>query len=136
MENKKNKLLLLKNDYETLLSYSKDTRNYKLFDRKNVEELLVELKKGEVIDQKDFPPDAVRINSKVRIEDRSTKRIFNLMLVLPEKADVRTGKVSVMAPVGVALLGYRKGQEVSWEVPAGKKQFKIVEVQNAVTENL
>jgi regulator of nucleoside diphosphate kinase len=55
------------------------------------------------------------------------------MLVLPDKADVSKGKVSVMAPIGVALLGYRKGQEVTWEVPAGKKHFKIVEVQNAAT---
>ena len=133
MENKKNKLVLLKNDYDTLLSYSKDTRNYRSFDQRNVVELLDELKKGEVIDGKDFPADAVRINSKVKIEDRATKRILNLMLVLPDKADVSTGKVSVMAPIGVALLGYRKGQEVTWEVPAGKKHFRIVEVQNAAT---
>jgi regulator of nucleoside diphosphate kinase len=131
MENKKNKLVLLKNDYDILLSYSRDTRNYKSFDQRNAVELLDELKKGEVIDHKDFPADAVRINSKVKIEDRSSKRILDLMLVLPDKADVRTGKVSVMAPIGVALLGYRKGQEVTWEVPAGKKHFRIVEVQNA-----
>lgn len=133
MQNKKNKLVLLKNDYDTLLSYSKDTRNYRSFDQRNVVELLDELKKGEVIDHKDFPSDAVRINSQVKIEDRATKRILNLMLVLPDKADMSTGKVSVMAPIGVALLGYRKGQEVSWEVPAGKKHFRIVEVQNAST---
>ena len=133
MENKKNKLVLLKNDYDTLLSYSKDTRNYRSFDQRNVVELLDELKKGEVIDHKDFPSDAVRINSQVKIEDRATKRILNLMLVLPDKADMSTGKVSVMAPIGVALLGYRKGQEVTWEVPAGKKHFRIVEVQNAAT---
>src|SRR6185312_3306127 len=131
MEKKKNKLVLHKNDYDTLLSYSKDTRNYKSFDQHNVVELLDELKKGEVIDHKDFPADAVRINSKVKIEDRASKRILDLMLVLPDKADVSTGKVSVMAPIGVALLGYRKGQEVNWQVPAGKKHFKIVEVQNA-----
>lgn len=133
MQNKKNKLVLLKNDYDTLLSYSKDTRNYRSFDRRNVVELLDELKKGEVIDHKDFPADAVRINSQVKIEDRATKRILNLMLVLPDKADMSTGKVSVMAPIGVALLGYRKGQEVTWEVPAGRKHFKIVEVQNTAT---
>lgn len=133
MENKKNKLVLLKNDYDTLLSYSKDTRNYRSFDQRNVVELLDELKKGEVIDDKDFPADAVRINSQVKIEDRATKRVLNLMLVLPDKADMSTGKVSVMAPIGVALLGYRKGQEVTWEVPAGRKHFKIVEVQNTAT---
>lgn len=133
MQNKKNKLVLSKNDYDTLLSYSKDTRYYKSFDQKNVVELLDELKKGEVIDPKDFPSDAVRINSQVKIEDSSTKRILNLKLVLPEKADMSAGKVSVMAPIGVALLGYRKGQEVSWEVPAGRKNFRIVEVQNAAT---
>ena len=130
MKNKKNKLVLLKHDYDILLSYSKDIRDNRSFDRKNAVELLDELKKGEVIDQKDFPPDAVRINSKVKIEDRLTHRILDLTLVLPEKADLSEGKVSVMAPIGVALLGYREGQEVSWPVPAGRKHFKIVEVQN------
>lgn len=130
MENKKNKLVLLKTDYYILLSYSKDSRNFRSFDQKNATELLDELKKGEVIDQQDFPPDAVRINSRVKIEDCLTRKILSLMLVLPEKADLRAGRVSVMAPIGVALLGYRKGQEVCWQVPAGRKDFKIVEVQN------
>jgi len=56
--------------------------------------------------------------------------MLELMLVLPEKADLGSGKVSVMAPIGVALLGYRQGEEISWQVPAGKKRFKIVEVRN------
>jgi regulator of nucleoside diphosphate kinase len=130
MKTKKEKLALLKHDYEILLAYSKDARHHKTFDRGNVMELLEELKHGEVLEGKDFPADAVRINSKVRIEDCSTRRMLDLMLVLPDKADMSSGKVSVMAPVGIALLGYRKGQEVSWKVPAGKKHFKIIEVQN------
>ncbi|HVY75603.1 MAG TPA: GreA/GreB family elongation factor, partial [Puia sp.] len=117
-------------DYDTLISYSKNNRLPKSYDQKNVAELLGELKNGELTNRKNFPTDVVRIDSRVRVEDQSTRRILELMLVLPEKADLGSGKVSVMAPVGVALLGYRQGEEISWQVPAGRKHFKIVEVKN------
>lgn len=130
MKTKRNKLIFLKEDYDTLISYSKNNRLPKSYDQKNVAELLGELKNGELTNRKNFPTDVVRIDSRVRVEDQSTRRILELMLVLPEKADLGSGKVSVMAPVGVALLGYRQGEEISWQVPAGRKRFKIVEVKN------
>ena len=56
---------------------------------------------------------------------------MELILVTPDKADIKNRKVSVMAPVGAALIGFQQGNEVSWEVPSGKKKFTILEVINA-----
>jgi regulator of nucleoside diphosphate kinase len=51
--------------------------------------------------------------------------------VLPQQADIKKKKISVLAPIGTALIGFRKGRKVSWNVPAGKKDFKIMEVTNS-----
>jgi regulator of nucleoside diphosphate kinase len=50
--------------------------------------------------------------------------------VTPDKADIKEKKVSVMAPLGTALIGFKKGQRVKWQMPAGKKTFTILEVIN------
>jgi regulator of nucleoside diphosphate kinase len=55
-----------------------------------------------------------------------------ITIVLPQKADIKQKKVSVLAPIGTALIGFRKGQKVSWEVPAGKKDFMIMDVKNSL----
>jgi len=52
------------------------------------------------------------------------------MLVMPGAADIRQRKISIMAPIGTALLGFRQGQVVRWQVPSGRKKFTIVEVAN------
>jgi regulator of nucleoside diphosphate kinase len=52
------------------------------------------------------------------------------MLVAPDKADIKEKRISVMSPIGTALIGFRKGQKVKWQVPAGKKTFTILEVIN------
>jgi regulator of nucleoside diphosphate kinase len=51
-----------------------------------------------------------------------------LKLVYPQNADIRKGYVSVIAPIGTALLGYKKGDVIEWDVPAGKKKFLISEI--------
>ncbi len=55
---------------------------------------------------------------------------MEFMLVTPDKADIKDKKISVMAPIGTALIGFREGQQVKWRVPAGHKTFTIVEVIN------
>ena len=77
-----------------------------------------------------FPDDVVRINSTVRVKAEGVNKIMEFMLVTPDKADIKEKKVSVMAPVGIALIGFRKGQQVNWQVPAGKKTFTILDVVN------
>jgi regulator of nucleoside diphosphate kinase len=74
--------------------------------------------------------DVVRLNSTVKVKAIDKGTILELVLVTPDKADIRNGRISVMAPIGTALIGFRKGAEVKWDVPAGKKTFMILEVVN------
>jgi len=93
-------------------------------------ELKAELRKAMLVSKESFPEDVIRLNSKIKIKDAGKNNVMELMLVMPDKADLREKKISVMAPVGTALFGFRKGQKVSWQVPAGKRTFQIVDVIN------
>ncbi|WP_127132570.1 GreA/GreB family elongation factor [Pseudoflavitalea rhizosphaerae] len=123
-------LILLKEDVQLLSSYIKGSGHLNLFDQKNADKLKEELNKGTVLNKDEFPTDVIRLNSTVTIQDNRTGKVIELMLVLPEKAAINDGKVSILAPIGTALLGYRKGQLVTWKMPAGEKLYKVMDVVN------
>jgi len=123
-------VILLKNDFEILNGYVKNLQGMQVNEKENFSKLYEEIKKAQIVDAVDFPDDIVRLNSTVVIKDLKTKRDMTITIVLPQKADIKQRKVSVLAPIGTALIGFRKGQTVSWQVPAGKKDFMIMEVSN------
>ena len=77
-----------------------------------------------------FHLDVVRLNSTVSIKAEGKEEIIEIMLVTPDKANIKEKKISIMAPIGAALIGFRQGQKVKWQVPGGKKTFTIVKVTN------
>ena len=130
MQKLKDSIIIREDDYQILVSFLKDTRYVKRADAKNITDLEAELKKAKLVNQENFPNDVVRLNSKIKIKDVNKNNIMELTLVTPDKADIKQKKISVMAPVGTALIGFKQGQEIKWRVPAGKKTFHIVEVIN------
>src|SRR5690606_24859251 len=93
------------------------------------EALESELVQAKLVAPEEIPPDVVTMNSKVRFvdEDSSGERVVTL--VYPKDADPAEGKVSVLAPVGAALLGLAVGQSIQWPMPGGRvKRFRIEEV--------
>lgn len=125
-------VILLKNDYEILNGFVKNLQGMQVNEKENFKKLYQEIKKAQVVELDKFPKDVVRLDSTVVIRDLQTKRDMTITIVLPQNADIKQKKVSVLAPIGTALIGFRKGQKVSWEVPSGKKDFKIMDVQNAL----
>lgn len=130
MQATKNKLIISNDDYETLSAYVKGLVHIKSFDNKNATLLVQELKKAKLVAKDKLPGDVVRLNSRVSIKEATTGRVMDLTLVIPEKADIKMRKVSVFAPIGTALIGFRQGQEVVWDVPAGTRTFTIMNVYN------
>ncbi len=130
MQNLNNQLVLRRNDYELLISYVNAGWTKKSSDRKNAEALKSELKKANVVSSIDFPPDVVGLNSLVTIKAADRNEIMQLEIVTPEKANIKEKKISILAPIGTALLGFRKGQNVKWKVPSGIKTFTILDVIN------
>jgi regulator of nucleoside diphosphate kinase len=87
-----------------------------------------ELRRARVVPRSQLPPDVVTMNSTVRLRDLGTKEEETYTLVYPAEADIEENRLSVLAPVGTALLGYRAGDVVEWPVPAGVRRFRIKEV--------
>ena len=130
MQATKSKLIITREDYRTLNSYVKGLRPVKDFDRKNAASLQEELSKATLVDSEELPDDVVRLNSRVVVKEETKDKLIELVLVVPEKADIKERRVSVFAPIGTALIGFREGEMVNWTVPAGSKTFTIMKVHN------
>ena len=87
--------------------------------------LQLEINRAEVVPSQDIPSDVITMNSTVCIEDLDTKEEEIYTLVFPENADLRQGRISVLAPIGTAMLGFEVGDTFEWEVPAGKRRLRV-----------
>lgn len=87
-----------------------------------------ELEHAHVVAPADVPPDVITMNSKARVRDLETDEEMTYTLVFPDKANVDEEKISVVAPIGTAMLGQRVGDEFEWEVPAGSVRLRVEEV--------
>jgi regulator of nucleoside diphosphate kinase len=81
--------------------------------------LEAELARADVVEPADVPPTVVTMNSRVRFSVISTGETFNLTLVYPKDLDASGEKISILAPVGSALLGLSQGDEIEWPKPGG-----------------
>src|SRR5262245_43572294 len=87
-----------------------------------------ELELAQVVSSREIPGDVVTMNSRARIRDLKSNEEMVFTLVFPAEADYERGRLSVLAPIGMALLGYRAGEIVEWKVPAGVRRLKIEQV--------
>ncbi len=96
--------------------------------KKNIYELEKELKDAIVVEPKDIPADVVTMNSKFKIKDLETDKESEYTLVFPFDADIEQNKLSIFAPIGIAVIGYKSGDTIEWTVPSGKRRIKIEEI--------
>ena len=96
--------------------------------RKDLRALMGELARAKVVPSKEVPPDVVTMNSRVVLRDVKTSEEMIYSLVFPESADIDTGAISILAPIGTAILGYREGDVIEWPVPAGMRRIRIEKI--------
>jgi len=89
--------------------------------------LLVELDRGELVEPKDVPPDVITMNSEIRFRDEHGDD-WEYWLVFPEDADLTKNKISILSPIGCALLGYSVGDKITLHTPNGRKDLTVQEV--------
>lgn len=95
---------------------------------RNKAQLEQELKNARILPAKTIPEHVVGINTSVQVRDIETSEVLNFELVAPSEAKIKNNKVSVLSAIGLALIGYEVGEEVSWEFPEGFKTYKIEKV--------
>ncbi len=98
------------------------------FDGPAFERLAGELARAKLVASQDIPADVVTMNTKLRAHDMDTNAVLTLTLSWPAVADPDHGRINVLAPLGMALLGCRVGQSVEWPVPGGRRRLRIEEV--------
>lgn len=123
MEQNNPSLILSREDFEKL-------SNLVAMVRSEVGELLEEeLGRAKVVANEELPEDVVSMNSKVVFKDLESGQEKVVTLVFPNEANVQEGKISVLAPVGAALIGLRVGQVIDWPMPGGReKKFKVTSI--------
>ena len=95
---------------------------------KYLKELENELARGKVVKSQDIPNSIITMNSKVRLRDIDTQEEMIYRLVFPDNSDATEGKISILAPIGTALLGYKVGDLIEWKVPGGMAKLKVEEI--------
>jgi regulator of nucleoside diphosphate kinase len=124
-------LIIRKEDFDIIKDCLNRGGGYNALDRQNIMELEAELKKATLVSKEHFPDNVIGLNTTATVKDMETKRVLSITIVTPDKADIKQNKISVLAPIGTALLGFRKGQQVRWQVPSGAKKLVILDVLNA-----
>ena len=97
----------------------------------SLQRLRRELARAVVLEPALIPPTVVGLNSRVRLQDLDTREIEEYTLVPPDKADADQGRISLLAPIGAALLGYREGEEIEWPTPGGVRRLQLLHVSRA-----
>ena len=88
-----------------------------------------EIERAQVLEPEEMPADVVTMHSLVRFVDEDNGEEQTVTLVYPFEADAALGRVSVLAPIGTALLGLRVGQRIDWQVPSGgSRRLRVVQV--------
>lgn len=127
-------IVLRKRDYEYLtgilkvngLENNQETRN-------SLKKLATELKVASLVEDEDLPAHIIAFNSKVTLAIDEKEVVVEL--VKPAAKDWKNGKISILTPMGLALIGYGEGDIVKWQFPRGEKEIKILAVSQA-KENL
>ena len=96
-----------------------------LRDQDHLRELQAEIERAIVVDPDVMPSDVITMGSRVYVRDRVTGERSEYTLVFPAQANVAARRLSVLAPLGTALLGCRQGDEVVWEMPGGVRRLRL-----------
>jgi regulator of nucleoside diphosphate kinase len=123
MANNQNKVILCEEDYRQLKQFEDNTSP-----AGTDMSLAQELKRAKVVKEEKLPADYIRLNSLVKVKELKSKAEMEFRIVMPALADIKAKKISVITPMGAALIGLNKGAKLEWKMPSGMKHFEILEV--------
>jgi regulator of nucleoside diphosphate kinase len=115
-------------DENRLRELVRDTKTTEYRDSGYVKDLERELDRAVVVSSKEVPPDVVTMNSKIVLTDADTGEEMAFTLVFPQDADIMQDKISVLAPIGTVVLGYRVGDTFEWQVPDGTRRWTVKQI--------
>jgi regulator of nucleoside diphosphate kinase len=115
-------------DRDRLRNLLRGARLWSSRDRAFLEDLEAELERAHVVPAAEIPADVVTMHSEIGVRDLDSGREMVFTLVFPSESDPEQRRISILAPVGTAVLGYRAGDTIEWRVPGGVRRFRIERV--------
>ncbi|QNF33787.1 nucleoside diphosphate kinase regulator [Adhaeribacter swui] len=121
-----NTIYLTEKDYQRLLTLVQAQRHVN--GTSSVEALGKELKRAKVVAPEEIPVDVITMNSTVRLKELKSKAEMIVTIVYPKEVDLPSRKISVLAPIGTAVLGCRVGDKIDWPLPQGTATYRVEEL--------
>ena len=121
----KGEIIISKLDYSRLNSMILNLLDSKDSNLLELNRLNMEIKRAKLVEPKKIKPDFVTMNSIVGVSFPESKTSRTLRLSYPKDASIKEGNISVLSPLGCALLGYKKGETVSFKAPGGSQTITI-----------
>ena len=122
------KIVISSEDRDRLQTLINSARLDSRISPENLAGLEGELARATIVPAGQLPPDVITMNSRVWFRDLETQEYESYTLVHPSQADVAQHRISVLAPIGTALLGYRVRDVIEWRVPAGTRRLQVFQV--------
>lgn len=122
-------IVITEEDYRRLEWLIETSRKLHRRDSDRLDGLEEELERAVVVQSDEVPPDVVTMNSRVRVVDLENGSEAVYRIVFPSEANAADNRISVLAPMGTALLGHQAGATVEWRAPSGPRRFRILEVE-------
>lgn len=115
-------------DIRRLKDLVKVTREFKREEEKYLKELEGELDRAKIVKSEDVPEGVITMNSKILLKNLDSNEEFIYWLVFPPDSDPDQNKISILTPIGTALLGYHVGDIIEWDVPAGTARLEVKKI--------
>jgi regulator of nucleoside diphosphate kinase len=123
-------LVVTDKDFNRLQALIESSRLYRKHDQQHIDELEQELNQAQVVPERSAPAGIVTMYSIVDVTDLDTGKKWEYQLVLPKDANSSRCLISILAPIGTALLGYSVGTVVDWKMPGGQRRLRIDSVKH------
>ncbi len=123
----KDSIFITKADFAKLSQLIEGQPHANLTDRAALENLAQELDRAEIVEPQDVPANVVTMNSEVLLKDLDSGEVLRYRLIFPSQVK-SVNSISILAPVGTALLGYREGDVIEWPVPRGVRRLQVLNV--------
>lgn len=119
---------ITQNDYNRLTKLLEELERTNSGDAATRQALSRELSRAVIRSSEEIGPDVITLHSRACVRDLDTGEEMTWTLSLPHEASVELGNISVLAPVGMAMLGCHKGDVFEWEIPSGKCRYEVVDI--------
>ena len=124
----KKQIYITYSDIKRLSELIKVAREFGKEDEIYLRDLEEELNRSKVVESKAIPENIITMNSKIRIRNLDTNEEMIFQLVFPDDADSSQEKISILAPIGTAVIGYKVDDIIEWKIPVGIARLKIEEI--------